>query len=136
MNLNTSRGYAGSSSGLMWMLLSAVLFGYFGFMLTWPRTTLDGDTNWISIVLMWTVRGTAIVFAVSALLTFVHRYVANMMYSATGLISAALFCVVLVWHYTTDAHAPIPPILLMIFAALNGYGSWMELRALLALRRE
>lgn len=135
MAANTPQGYAGGSSGLIWMLLSAAVFGYFGFVLIWPNTTSEGDPNWISIVLMWTVRTTAVAFAVSAALAYFHRSAANLLYGAVGLISAAMFGAVLIWHYTTDASAPISPILLLIFTMLNGYGSWVELRDMLALHR-
>jgi len=125
----------GPSSGIVWMILSAALFGYFGFSgrILWPNV-VGGDPNWISIVLMWTVRITAIGFAAAAVLVLVHRLIGNLIYSSVGLLSAAMFGVVLVWHFTTDAHAPISPILLLIFAALNGYGSFVELRWLLNAR--
>lgn len=136
MNEHTPRRHASGSTGLVWMLLGAALFGYFGFApgIIWPNT-IGGEPNWISIILMWTVRATAVGFTASAALTFVHRFLANLLYSSVGLISAVMFGIVLIWHYTTDAHAPISPVLLLIFAALNGYGSWIELREILATRQ-
>jgi hypothetical protein len=122
-------------SAVFWMLISAGLFGYFGFMLSYPNTLRTGDPNWISIVLMWTIRATAIGFAVSALLLFLHRFIAHLFFSSIGLLSAIMFGIVIIWHFTTDAHAPIPIILLIIFALWNGYSSWRELSGMLAGRR-
>ena len=114
-------GFAGPGM----MLFSAALFGYFGFTLSGPALP-----SWA--ILQWTLRGSAIVFAATAALSFVRPWAANLLYSVAGLIGAALLLLVLVIDLLDTTNPPlVSPYLLVLFAAFNGYGSWTGLRALL-----
>lgn len=119
------------------MLLSAAIFGFFGFYYV-QGSTLNASGQLVPswFLVKWTLRGAAILFAIAAGLTVVRPWSGNLLYSVCGLLSAALFVVILVVDYLDKQHAaPIPPVLLAIFAAWNGYGAWTELRAVLRVKR-
>jgi hypothetical protein len=115
------------------MLLSAAIFGYFGFGMTWIHTSaITGQFLLFVALLDWTLKVTAIAFAVSGILTMLHARAGNMLYSIAGLLSAILFVVVAMLDMADKQHTAISPIILLIFAAWNGYGAWQGLRMLLA----
>jgi len=121
----------GMLSGPGMMLLSAAIFGYFGFAVTWLSTGSGGQFLLFVAILEWTLKVTAIVFLVSGLLTVVRPWLGNLLYSLAGLASAASFAVVLILDLMDSQHQAISPLLLLIFAAWNGFGSWSSLRAVL-----
>ncbi len=116
------------------MILSALIFGYFGF--TMSTTASDGAFVLFMALLTWTLRISCIVFAACALITTARPIAGNLLYALAGVVGAGLFIVVAVMDVADRNYAAgIQPVLLFVFAAWNGYGSWFCLRSVLALRR-
>jgi hypothetical protein len=116
------------------MLISAAIFGYFGFFTGLTAQTAAGNTVFFFALLLWTLRVTAIAFVVSAALTAVQPLAGNLIYSVFGILSAVGLVVVGVMDLADAQHAAaIPPLLAFLFAAWNGYGSWTGLRAVMAI---
>ena len=115
------------------MLLSAAIFGYFGFMLAFPE--LDAKTGSLIplvITLKWTLRAGAIGFLSAAVITMVNTSAGNLLYALVGIVSAAMFVGIAVWDLGSAWHSGVHPFLLFVFAAWNGYSSFTGLRAVLS----
>jgi hypothetical protein len=140
--MNRSAAASEARSQVFFMLISAGLMAYFGFASSWahqytnssapqPNTLLP-----MVVLLKWTLRGGAIACGAAAVLSMMGLTLGPLLYSVTGLITAVLFVVVGVWEMTNPNgyFSGVPYILLFIFAAWNGYGSWMGLADILARR--
>ena len=123
----------GRFAGPIVMLFSAAMFGYFGFYVMKPVST-SGQPILFMVLLTWTLRISAALFLLSALLTVVRPILGNLLYSLAGVVGAGLFVVVVVMDLTDPKNQTISPILLLLFAAWNGYGSWLSLRSILGSR--
>lgn len=122
---------------VFFMLLSALLFAYFGFIWSWAHqwtSTQPPQRIPMIAVLMWTLRIGAIAFIVAAALSLARQRLGPFLYAVTGLVTSALFVVVAIWEWTNPNgyYSGVPAILLLVFALLNGYGSINSLRALRA----
>ncbi|MCZ6834138.1 MAG: hypothetical protein O7G85_00035 [Planctomycetota bacterium] len=128
-------------AGSGYMLFSAALFGYFGFLMGMTPYNTSNQLVMLFASFIWVLRGVSIGFALSAVLTFANGLIGNLVYSVVGLLSALGFVGLAVWdvldtQYTLPSMPMIPaPMLLLLFAAWNGYGSWQGLRAVLALQK-
>jgi hypothetical protein len=125
----------GQLAGPAIMILSALIFGYFGY--TLRPTASDGQFVLFMALLTWTLRISAGLFVLSAVVTLVLPVVGNLLYALVGVVGAGLFVVVAVMDIADDNYATIHPALLLVFALLvfaawNGYSSWLALRAILA----
>lgn len=117
------------------MLLSAAIFGYFGFFRGMTATTASGEFVLFFAILLWTLRIGAIMFLVSGVVAFAAPVLGNVIYALGSVICAIGFLAVGVMDVLDDQRASaIPPILAFIFAAWNGYGAWSGLRELMARR--
>lgn len=133
----TMAGDASSSrTQIPFMLLSAGIFAYFGFATTWIYTGVNGQFLLFVALLDWTLKITAIAFAISTVLTFASAFVGNLLYAIAGVLSAIMFVIVAILDIMDAQHTAMSPLLLFIFAAWNGYGSWTGLQETLALRRQ
>jgi hypothetical protein len=117
------------------MLLSAGIFAYFGFATSWLYTGVNGQFLLFVALLDWTLKITAVVFAISAILMFVNGFLGNLLYSLAGIVSAVMFVIVAILDIMDQQHTAMHPLLLFIFAAWNGYGSWMGLQGSLQWRQ-
>lgn len=123
------------------MIFSAVLFGYFGFMMGLTTNNMQGQFVWLFAVFLWTIRGASVGYAVAALMTFAMPLAGNLIYAVVGLFSALGFLVLSGWDLFDTQRMlhgmPMLPgwLMLLLFAAWNGYGSWIGLRAVMAVRR-
>lgn len=127
-----------SFAGPGMMLISAALFGFFGFfMVNWNTPGVNGQAVLFRVLCGWTLKVSAIVFIISAVLTMVNRTAGNLLYSAAGLIGAVLFVIVAILDVLDPQHSTVAygPAILLLFAAWNGYGSWASLREMMAARR-
>lgn len=121
----TQNAAPGMLSGPAVMIISAVLFGYFGFGTTWLTTSaITGQVLFFVVLWEWTLKGSAIAFALCAAVTFVRPFAGNALYAVLGLISAAAMVLVLVLDLVDTQHTVGSPWLIGIFAAWNAYGSW------------
>lgn len=118
-------------SAAFWMLLSALLFGYVGYAMIWPVGTSDAP-NWIAIVMMWTMRLTAIGFGISLLVIFANTFLGELLYAVVGLVCAIGCGTVLAWGFAPDTSHPLHPLLLALFGAMTGFTSWQSLSGLMA----
>lgn len=123
-------------SGPGTMLLSAAIFGYFGFMMGFPELDANGDPIPLVVTLKWTLRGSAIAFLVSGVLAMAQPLAANLLFSALGLLSAVMLAVVGVWDLNSSFYSGLHPVLLFIFAAWNGFGSWSGLQVVMRRRAD
>lgn len=124
-------------SGPFIMFLSAAIFGYFGFGSTWAHKMTTDDPPELLImvaVLEWTLKASSILFVLAALITMARAFAGNLLYTIVGLLSSLAFVAVAIWDFSTPYMSGIPPVLLLIFAAWNGYGSWTGLQAMLTMR--
>ena len=120
------------------MLISAAVFAYFGFGISWlHHSVVTGEFLLFVALLVYTLKVTAIAFAAAAALTaFISRFGGNLLYATAGLLSAIMFVVISIMDWLDPQHTAISPtVLLLAFAAWNGYGSWLSLREILAQRR-
>ncbi len=119
------------------MFLSAAIFGYFGFASSWVHKMTTDDPPQLLImvaVLEWTLKTSAIGFLIAGLITTQRTVEGNLLYSAIGVVGAALFIAVAIWDFSSVYFSGIAPILLLIFAAWNGYGAWTGLQGAIASR--
>lgn len=120
------------------MLLSAAIFGFFGFYFVgWAHEwTVDDERVWLVTTLKWTVRGGALLFLLSAGIAWLNAWWGNLVFSLVGLAVAAALIGVAVWDMNSNYSAGISIVLLVILAAWNGYHSWAGLRECMATRAE
>ena len=131
----------GLFDGPVVMLLSAGIYGFFGFFyIDWSTLGVDGQPVLFRVLLGWTLKISACVFLLSGILALAKPFAANLLYSLAGIGSAGLFVVVAVMDVTDTRHGFMPfghafgPVVLLLFAAWNGFGSWSALRSILRSR--
>jgi hypothetical protein len=125
---------------MLFMLVAAGVFAYFGFGSSWAHQFTNpappAQPQWLPMVavLEWTLKGGAIAFGAAAALTMMRVRLGAVLYAGAGVLTAVLFIAIAIWHWTNPNgyYCGVPPILLVIFAAWNGYGS---IAALLAMAR-
>ena len=86
----------GLFAGPVVMLLSAAIFGFFGFFRDWSAPFPDGKVILFMVLLGWTLRISACVFFLSGILALAKPVVGNLLYALAGIGSAGLFVVVAV----------------------------------------
>jgi hypothetical protein len=124
-----------SLSGSAMMLLSAAIFAYFGFASSWAHqytTTQPPQLLSMVVVLKWTLRGGAIGFASSAIIAMVRPAAGELVYALISIVTAISFVIVAIWEWTNPQgyHSGVPAVLLVIFAAWNGFGAMSGLMSL------
>lgn len=122
---------ADGRADLFGLFLSTGVFGYFGFFATdWAHERLtSGELLPMIVLFKWTLRLSAIGFGVALLLAFAKRRESELLSGLVGVLGAIAFVAVGAWAMATGLSPGLPPILLLLFAAWNGYGSWASLRA-------
>ena len=99
----------------------------------WDRGA-DGEFILFPALLGWTLKISAVLFVLAAVATMVYQVAGNLVYALTGVTGAGMFVVVAVMDIADTGHTIMPyaPVVLLLFAAWNGYGSWFALRDVLA----
>lgn len=127
------RGQASALGGPGAMLLSALIFGYFGYGVTWiHQSPITGQLLPYVVILEWTLKVSSVAFVVSAILTLVSAPAGNFLYSAVSLAGGALFVLVAVWDFADTQHQAASPVLVLFFGLWNGFGAVAGLRQALA----
>jgi hypothetical protein len=127
---------SGMSTDRFFMFVSTALFAYFGFFRGMTPTAGNGQFVLFFAILLWTLRIGAIGFGVAVVLSFIAPMFASLVYALFGLgTSIGLVVVAVMDIQDTTYVAAIAPFWAFLFAAWNGYGSWMSLRELMMLRR-
>ncbi len=112
-------------TGIGIMLLSALIFGYFGFSTAFVHhSSITGKLLIYVPILEWTLKGVTIAFVLSAVITLINPLLGNLLYSIVGLLTAVLFIIVAIMDIADTQHMVMSPIVLILFAAWNGFGSW------------
>jgi len=129
-----------NATTIFFMFISAGVFAYFGFAGSWAHqytTTNPPELLTMVVLLKWTLRAGAIAFGVAAVLSMLRSGAGPLLYCVVGLITAVLFVVVGIWEMTNPQgyFSGIPAILLFLFAAWNGFGSWTELQEMFGGRK-
>ncbi len=121
------------------MFLSAAIFGFFGFyFLSFNYYASDGTFLFFVALFDWTIKGAAVAFLISALLTMIAFVVGCMMYALAGMLTAISLVIVAALDFADPDHTVFHPVLVLILAAWIGFTAWAmfrETRAVLALRR-
>jgi hypothetical protein len=130
----SDKTHGGVLAGPGVMLLSAAIFAYFGFGLTWITTGNNGQFLVYVAILEWTLKVSTIAFLLSAAITVASPLLGNILFSLLGLLGALAFVVILILDWRDPQHTALSPILLIIFAGWNGYNSWTGLRDVLSER--
>jgi hypothetical protein len=116
------------------MLLSAAIFGYFGFGVTWLTTGVNGQYLLFVALFERTLKIGSIAFLISAVLTFVRPLAGNVLYAISSALSAIAMSIVLVLDFLDKQHMVMPEIVLLIIVLWNIYGAWSSMREVLAAR--
>lgn len=129
-----------TKSQVFFMLISGGIFAYFGFANSWVHqytNTTPPVLLPMVVLLKWSLRIGAIAFGVSALISFTGSVFGPLLYAIVGLITAVIFAIVAIWEWTNPNgyYSGVPAILLIIFAAWNGFGSYSGLREILNARK-
>lgn len=119
------------------MFVSAVLFGFFGFVMQFNSTGTNGQTLIYIPMFVWTMRISAMAFGLAGFLTFVLPLMGNLIYSAAGLLGAIMFVVIAVMDLLDQQHTIMAyaPFILVALALFNGWGSVQSIRAIYDSRR-
>ncbi|MEY4118954.1 MAG: hypothetical protein RLZZ116_2282 [Planctomycetota bacterium] len=115
-------------------LISALIFGYYGFLDSTVRDTTDDAGNTVLLWLgsLWILRISALLFLASTALAFRNDRKTDLLYGASSTLATLGLLVILIWdqadaQYQTVFH----PIILLICIAWNGYGAIQTLRSAL-----
>ena len=135
-----NRAISDMRSQVFFMFLSAGIFAYFGFATSWVHQYTNTNPPVLLpmvMVLKWTLRIGAIGMAIAAVLSLIGTVLGPILYAVVGLLSAIAFVVVGVWEMTNSQgyYSGVPAIILFIFAAWNGYNSWIGLQEAMASRK-
>jgi len=117
------------------LIISVLLFGYFGFFAGLSTVAaLGGPTIPLFAFFLWSLRLCAIGFLIALALHAAKRFLeSTLVAGAVGVLSALAFLIAALWDLLDQNYAlAISPVLLLIFAAWNGYVSWGSLRSVLA----
>lgn len=121
----------GRTADLLAPLLSAAIFGYYGFLAGLETSDANGVVPlWLGSV--WILRIAAILFASCIGLALLDNAWSEAAYGGAGLLAAAGLLAILVWDQLDTANATaFHPLLLLVFAIWNGFASVSTLRAAL-----
>ena len=104
--------------------ISVLLFGYFGFLTSWAA-----DAPAMAHLFKWTLRASAVGFALAALLLAVGRREGHLVAGVVGILGSLAFLVVLVLDLMDDQWSVgMHPVILLAFALWNGWVSIGSLR--------
>jgi hypothetical protein len=115
-------------------LISAVLFGYYGFLDGTVRQTADsaGKTVLLWLGTLWILRVSALLFAASTVLALRNDRKTDLLYGLASLLATLGLLVILLWDSAdTEYQTVFHPLILLVCIVWNGYGSIQTLRSAL-----
>ena len=115
-------------------LVSAAIFGYYGFVDATVRQTTDsaGKTVLLWLGSLWILRVTTLLFMGSTVLAFRNDRKTDLLYGAGSLLATLGLAVILVWDQVdTNYQTVFHPLILLVCIVWNGYGAVQTLRAAL-----
>ncbi len=118
------------------MFLTAAVFAVLGYyMIGWGHQTTTGPTSQLLmmvVLLKWTLRAGAIVFAVAGSLAALQVRAGAILYSVSAMAACGICLAVTVWEVTTPYYSGPGPLILIVLAAWTGYTGVDALRLLKA----
>ncbi|MEM7228289.1 MAG: hypothetical protein AAF432_05660 [Planctomycetota bacterium] len=125
-----------SGYDMFFMIVSAVLFAYFGFYLNLQTTNSSGQTVPLWVYFAWLMRGACIGFVIAIVLKFIAGALGDLVYFIMGILCGVGLLVLGIWDVRDTTYiAPLVPFWAFVFAAWNLWGSVAGLRAIMARRR-
>lgn len=112
------------------MFISAAIFGFFGFMYFSGQQTML-----LFQLVLWSVRGGAIGFALAGVLTLLRVPGAVAFYMLVSVATVIMFAITGVWHFLDPTVGNLNGVLLLLFAGWNGHGIWRELQPAMSSHR-
>ncbi len=109
-------------------LLSALLFGYYGFLAGLDTHGSGGEPIHLWIAFVWVLRASAVLFTISTALALARKPATDLVYGFGGLLATAALAGVFVWDLIDPNSLAVSPILLLVFIVWNGYASLLTLR--------
>jgi len=129
---STPRPVADRMGDLLAPLISAVLFGYYGFFAGLDTSDASGATVPLWLGSVWILRIVTVLFAATIALALKDHPWSELAYGAAGLAATLGLLVILVWDQLDTANrTAFHPLLLVVFVVWNGFGSISTLRAAL-----
>ena len=99
------------------MFISAAIFGYFGF-----YHFSGSPTNLLSFLVVWSVRGGAIGFALSGVMALAGLPWANLFYALVSAVTVILFAICGIWILLDPNLSNMQGVILLLFAFWNAGG--------------
>lgn len=97
------------------MFISAAIFGFFGFFYFGAQQTIL-----LFQIVLWTLRGSAIGFALAGALTLARMRIGPMVFQVIAAISSIMLIVTGIWHFVDPTVANLNGVLLLLFGIWNG----------------
>jgi hypothetical protein len=115
-------------------LLSAVVFGYYGFLFGLETHGSDGNPVALWITFLWVLRLAAVLYVGCLVLAARGRPGSELAYGLASAFATAGLAAVFVWDVTSPDGVAIHPILLLVLIVWNGYCAGTAIRDGLAQR--
>jgi hypothetical protein len=113
-------------------LISAAIFGYYGFLNDTVRDVIDdqtGQTVPLWIAFLWSMRLVAVLFLISVGMAMLRKRGSLFVSGLAGMTAALMLAAFAVWDAMDEQYMlAAPGWLLVLFAAWNGYASAGTLR--------
>ncbi|MFM7260845.1 MAG: hypothetical protein ACKO3W_09615 [bacterium] len=113
-------------------LLSAVIFGYYGFLAGLDTHGSDGEPIALWITFVWVLRAATVLYAACAVLAWRGRPGAELAYGVVSALATAGLAAVFVWDIASPDNTAVHPLIMVVLLLWNGYGAYGSIRAGLA----
>ncbi|MFG0251722.1 MAG: hypothetical protein ACF8NJ_02475 [Phycisphaerales bacterium JB038] len=107
------------------MFFSAAIFGFFGFGYLKGQGTYPQE---LFQLMIWSLRGGAVGFALAGLLAVVGLPASRVLYSIVGGLTAVVFVVIGVWHLLVPTLPNLTGGIFLFFGLFNGNGVYRALK--------
>jgi hypothetical protein len=126
------RGYDDRGPDVLGPLLSAAIFGYFGFFTGLRSDDASGAVVPLYLATVWVLRISAILFLASAVIGIVGKHRAGLLAGIAGVVATLGLTVVTAWSMIDPDHDIAVNHLIMILCILwNGYSAFTAIRSAL-----
>ena len=113
-------------------LISAAIFGYYGFLAGLATHGADGEPIALWIACVWVLRASTVLYAICAVLAWRGRPDAELAYGLCGLAATAALAAIFVWDLISPDGVAVNPILMVVLLVWNTYNSVSTIRGGLA----
>ena len=113
-------------------LLSALIFGYYGFIAGLSTHGANGEPIALWIAFLWVLRAATILYVICTVLAWRRRPGAELAYGLCGLGATAGLAVIFVWDLISPDSTAVLPLLMAVLLVWNAYSSIGTMREGLA----